>query len=394
MSQLKIRVSQLNTFAHCCGAFTQPECLNIGTRSEEAEMGTDAHREFAKFVRTDEAPDWANLNENIRIPVSNAWSMWDKSLGTMNEVEYLALREFFPDPEVEQELDTSIFAGIRSLSDIKITGHPDVFCFQSANEEIEAYDLNILDWKAGYIIRDYLPQKIGYAWLAMLKYPGIDVRHVNLIDAYPRLDKGTRFMSWRYSPNEINKMMMELMDKIKTYDGKSFTVGLDSHCTYCPLRTYGCDAYNRTVQSALVSLNRTEANLMQTNPISLYKSMGEVAKQAAAIRESMKQDLLAGIKRQEDGEELYLADSNDKVVSSVVIPELQKTYPDAEILAQCSINKGGVQKLAKDNAPKGQKGTEAQAIVEAMREIGGIIKSGDGTVKTRPIQIEVKQDGK
>jgi hypothetical protein len=104
MNQLKLRASQFPILDKCQGMLSEPECLKIGNISDVATMGTDAHRECAKFVKSDEAPDFKMLNDDIRIPVSIAWDMWDRSLGTLDDVEYPALRGFFPEPQVEQEL--------------------------------------------------------------------------------------------------------------------------------------------------------------------------------------------------------------------------------------------------------------------------------------------------
>jgi hypothetical protein len=352
-------------------------------------MGTDAHRECAKFVKSDEAPDFKMLNDDIRIPVSIAWDMWDRSLGTLDDVEYPALRGFFPDPQVEQELRIEYVSnGPRELP--IVTGHPDLYGFSVVGDsDSDIYDLNVLDWKAGYLIKDYLPQLIAYAELVTNKYPGVQIRNVNLINAYVRKDKGQRFVSYRMTRAEAILAYDKIIRKVLNYDGESFTTG--EHCQYCPLRSYGCDAYNRTISSALVSLDRTEGHdLFISKPISTYRWLGEIIRQANAIKAHIKADVADGIIYQEDGQELYMAESNDKVESDEAIDHLLLEYSPEAILDQCKISKGGIQQLAKDAAPRGEKGTAAKQIVEDLREKGIITKSGDGTLKTRKIKTEVK----
>jgi hypothetical protein len=389
MNQLKLRASQFPILDKCQGMLSEPECLRIGNISDVATMGTDAHRECAKFVKSDEAPDFKMLNDDIRIPVSIAWDMWDRSLGTLDDVEYPALRGFFPDPQVEQELRIEYVSnGPRELP--IVTGHPDLYGFSVVGDsDSDIYDLNVLDWKAGYLIKDYLPQLIAYAELVTNKYPGVQIRNVNLINAYVRKDKGQRFVSYRMTRAEAILAYDKIIRKVLNYDGESFTTG--EHCQYCPLRSYGCDAYNRTISSALVSLDRTEGHdLFISKPISTYRWLGEIIRQANAIKAHIKADVADGIIYQEDGQELYMAESNDKVESDEAIDHLLLEYSHEAILDQCKISKGGIQQLAKDAAPRGEKGTAAKQIVEDLREKGIITKSGDGTLKTRKIKTEVK----
>jgi hypothetical protein len=389
MNQLKLRASQFPILDKCQGMLSQPECLKIGNISDVATMGTDAHRECAKFVKSDEAPDFKMLNDDIRIPVSIAWDMWDRSLGTLDDVEYPALRGFFPDPQVEQELRIEYVSnGPRELP--IVTGHPDLYGFSVVGDsDSDIYDLNVLDWKAGYLIKDYLPQLIAYAELVTNKYPGVQIRNVNLINAYVRKDKGQRFVSYRMTRAEAILAYDKIIRKVLNYDGESFTTG--DHCQYCPLRSYGCDAYNRTISSALVSLDRTEGHdLFISKPISTYRWLGEIIRQANAIKAHIKADVADGAIYQEDGQELYMAESNDKVESDEAIDHLLLEYSPEAILDQCKISKGGIQQLAKDEAPRGEKGTAAKQIVEDLREKGIITKSGDGTLKTRKIKTEVK----
>jgi hypothetical protein len=389
MNQLKLRASQFPILDKCQGMLSQPECLKIGNISDVATMGTDAHRECAKFVKSDEAPDFKMLNDDIRIPVSIAWDMWDRSLGTLDDVEYPALRGFFPDPQVEQELRIEYVSnGPRELP--IVTGHPDLYGFSVVGDsDSDIYDLNVLDWKAGYLIKDYLPQLIAYAELVTNKYPGVQIRNVNLINAYVRKDKGQRFVSYRMTRAEAILAYDKIIRKVLNYDGESFTTG--EHCQYCPLRSYGCDAYNRTISSALVSLDRTEGHdLFISKPISTYRWLGEIIRQANAIKAHIKADVADGIIYQEDGQELYMAESNDKVESDEAIDHLLLEYSPEAILDQCKISKGGIQQLAKDAAPRGEKGTAAKQIVEDLREKGIITNSGDGTLKTRKIKTEVK----
>ena len=383
MNQLKLRASQFPILDKCQGMLSEPECLRIGNISDVATMGTDAHRECAKFVKSDEAPDFKMLNDDIRIPVSIAWDMWDRSLGTLDDVEYPALRGFFPEPMVEYALEYP-------FGRVKLTGHPDLFGFTVVGaSDSNLYDLNVLYWKAGYLIKDYLPQLIAYASLAYQNYSGMTIRYINLINAYVRKDKGQRFVSYRMTSNEVSIIFSNIIQKIENYDGESFTTG--EHCQYCPLRSYGCDAYNRTISSALVSLDRTEGHdLFISKPISTYRWLGEIIRQANAIKAHIKADVADGIIYQEDGQELYMAESNDKVESDEAIDHLLLEYSHEAILDQCKISKGGIQQLAKDAAPRGEKGTAAKQIVEDLREKGIITKSGDGTLKTRKIKTEVK----
>jgi hypothetical protein len=231
---------------------------------------------------------------------------------------------------------------------------------------------------------------IAYAELVTNKYPGVQIRNVNLINAYVRKDKGQRFVSYRMTrPKRFWLTIFKIIRKILNYDGESFTTG--EHCQYCPLRSYGCDAYNRTISSALVSLDRTEGHdLFISKPISTYRWLGEIIRQANAIKAHIKADVADGIIYQEDGQELYMAESNDKVESDEAIDHLLLEYSPEAILDQCKISKGGIQQLAKDAAPRGEKGTAAKQIVEDLREKGIITKSGDGTLKTRKIKTEVK----
>jgi hypothetical protein len=389
MNQLKLRASQFPILDKCQGMLSEPECLKIGNISDVATMGTDAHRECAKFVKSDEAPDFKMLNDDIRIPVSIAWDMWDRSLGTLDDVEYPALRGFFPEPQVEQELRIEYVSNGPDELPI-VTGHPDLYGFSVVGDsDSDIYDLNVLDWKAGYLIKDYLPQLIAYAELVTNKYPGVQIRNVNLINAYVRKDKGQRFVSYRMTRAEAILAYDKIIRKVLNYDGESFTTG--DHCQYCPLRSYGCDAYNRTISSALVSLDRTEGHdLFISKPISTYRWLGEIIRQANAIKAHIKADVADGIIYQEDGQELYMAESNDKVESDEAIDHLLLEYSPEAILDQCKISKGGIQQLAKDAAPRGEKGTAAKQIVEDLREKGIITKSGDGTLKTRKIKTEVK----
>ena len=127
-----------------------------------------------------------------------------------------------------------------------------------------------------------------------------------------------------------------------------------------------------------------------SKPISTYRWLGEIIRQANAIKAHIKADVADGIIYQEDGQELYMAESNDKVESDEAIDHLLLEYSHEAILDQCKISKGGIQQLAKDAAPRGEKGTAAKQIVEDLREKGIITKSGDGTLKTRKIKTEVK----
>ncbi len=370
MEEIKtIRASRMNILAHCRGMLTDPKAMSINTRSAVADAGTLVHSEVARFIVSGEPPNTSGFSQSEHIPISIGWDMWHRSIGTIGDKEFPPLSHYIPDPIVEQALSLEYGGMI-------ITGHPDLY---GVSEET----LYVVDWKAGYIERDYLPQLITYAALIMLTNPEIKISNVMLVTGYLREAKDNRFKSAMLSSGQVISMFKGYIRTIRDYQGDEFTTG--DHCQYCPLKTAGCDAFNAELSTALANFDQT-GEMVVENPITFYRQLGEIEKQAHIIKQSFKDRLLLGLPIVEGDQEMYLTKPSDKVNSDSAILALQEEYSAGDILANCKISKSGITALAKSHAPRGEKGSAAEELLNTLMEKGIITPGETGTIRTRKIK--------
>ena len=289
----KLRASQVPLFLTCGRSIVRkqgdPEIDFVG---EVAAIGTAFHEVMQARVELDQAGDFDPISHEVIESIARDGHL------TPDQIEELAdlvekgekiWRRFahrFPEPVTEEKIAAE-FRGIG------LTGHPDLYS-QTLNLITNRYTIEILDWKAGWVDRDYSPQVKAYSLLLALAAGGADrIERVNVLVAFVRAG---RVHEWSYAPDELESFAVEIHDAVESAKEAKYSAG--EHCTYCP-RYYGCPArkqITREVISSLQSGNYDGSTLREMGP-SLKQMRVAVSIASKALddfKAILKQELEAG----------------------------------------------------------------------------------------------------
>lgn len=223
MKDKVFRGSAIPRIMLCPASAKKPEIQFHGS-SPIGNMGSAVHDVMAVIVREghEVVPDVGPHAERHKVEdiaelVRLSWNglrLWHSIKGSISKL--LAIEE-----------PMSI-----EVSEVEITGTADVV-FESLDNE-----LIVLDWKSGYLRKDYRDQVMCYLYMASLAFPGHD--------------KYKLIIGWlRFREREVIKINQKELDKwfCRLQDAMNSDTYLPgSHCEYCPCR-HGCKAKAKLISS-------------------------------------------------------------------------------------------------------------------------------------------------
>lgn len=350
----EIRASFLSIASKCPGAMHGGDAGGITIREDAGDVtqgGNAVHKVCERIVHTSIRP------EDLT-PYIERYGCDPDFLGraTWYALEYWReYRGAFPDPVTEQEMKAP-------FGPFLLTGHTDLV---SVIANVEA---RLLDWKAGYRTEvDAEPQMRAYAYLAGHNFavPKVSATVVWLADQ--------TYQNWTWTFAELMEWANQTTRRIGQWDGQ-FTIG--DHCRYCP-RFFACPAQKAIIQStvqSLVVIGDHDAEIELVALGELYPAVQSVERLCKAFRDLARRTVeAAGPVPMADGMELTLIPSRRETIEPLIAWPVISEKLDEGALAGCvSISKTKLLKAIADNAPRGQKGTVKDALMDGLRAVGAI----------------------
>lgn len=350
-----------------CPASSQAPDIAISGDSEPARLGRAVHEAMTLVVNEGlrAPPDLTKIAENHGVEDLDELAMlvwfgvrtWQR---ISRETKVLA---------IEQYLD--------SLGDqLTLIGTPDIVC------EADDGSLIVVDWKSGYVERDYRNQIKGYLWLVSRKAEH-DIFKGCIV--WLRTCEVETFAMTRI---QLNEWRDELL---KALDNDAYSPG--AHCEFCPL-SHECAAKSalvRSTASELVSLEIGKSVLSPKQIGELYPHKILLKRALDAYDEILKMTIREhGPQPTGDGRILDLTKRDrdyfylDRIAKPLgkafdcsCMEELIETLgPDA-----ITVTKKIVQEVAGCQAPKGGIGKAKAAIIQSLRDANAVV-SRTGLVLT------------
>lgn len=233
---MQVRCSSLPLIATCPAASVEPS-VSIRTQSAEADLGSAAH----EAIRARVERGGADLSA-----IAKAWSCEPDDLGYLAHAGMLAweqLRQWFPEPKFEVELELSTMHGGKLAGTgvhVTLSGHLDVL-----SEPPGVDEARVIDWKSGRLDSGWQDQVKGYALLATTLKKKAKARC-----AVVRLRELT--VDWfTWTRMELEEWFITDLVPRLAADNKTYNPGL--HCSYCP-RSHECPAKTALLQDAIAVL--------------------------------------------------------------------------------------------------------------------------------------------
>lgn len=355
-----------------CPASARETAIEIESTSPEAETGRRVHAAMAEIVRRDMTDSIPEVQEDDKYLVWNGLHVWKK------------LREDFRTLAVEEE-----------LSDGELIGTPDVVGIREDGE------LVIIDWKSGYVDRDYADQLKGYLWLAnkeFLLVQGSEFIGGRIITVWLQ----TRDL-YDVEPGENNdgiitpKELMTWYEKLqKTLASNTFAPG--EHCLFCPGQ-WTCAARTAMVRQAVAIFGDQATDNLPVSPERLAAAYPAYQVAVAALKryhDLTKEAVEAtGAIILPDGRVLTTEPQERRTIRlrSETLRILKEHFQiaDAETLVDAftsvfAVNKTELEAKIKEVAPKRQGAANIRTVLNALSEAGVV-----ETTETRRLTIRKGQ---
>lgn len=366
-----IRASSLPRIMACPASLHAPE-IAIDTSGDVADLGSAVHAVLAEVIGggLEGMPDLSFFARRFDVEYDDLEFLSWRGLAIWNAFKPLLK----PDSVgVEQHMETPLNAHYM------LSGHLDV-CAELAGADTRT--LVVIDWKTGFIERDYKAQLMGYALLADRVLADSNAGAVKIVTAWPRtgtwdvLDIG---------PKDILDFLLRVLE-ILSEPSATFAPN-DDHCVYCP-RSHECPARDRFIQSAVHALLPHEysetSSLTPREELAVFYDQAQSLKRALknytdAVKASIRKD---GPLPLPDGRTVTIqAQARDAIHFSVeclatVAPflEIAPADVDAFILAigrdAVTVAKKPLLDAVSANAPQGGKGIAIREAMTALLDAG------------------------
>lgn len=236
----KIRCSSLPRVMSCPASLIVPRVM-INSSDDVAEIGSAVHEVLSNIVTTgsDSVPDLASYIKK-----------YDLDEAGQKDLKFLAWRGLSIwntfktqiDPETIS-CEAELTAGISD--EWLLSGHVDVSGRLAGRDTFV-----VVDWKAGYVERQYAPQLMGYAYLLFHRVSAWSLGGSISPLSFKIVTAWLRDGSWDVkdvSENDIADFRNRLVKLIESPD-KAYSPD-DGNCLYCP-RSSECPAKTQMVRSA------------------------------------------------------------------------------------------------------------------------------------------------
>lgn len=282
----KIRASSLPRIMSCPASLKRPEVW-IEPRREEAEMGTAVHAVLDDIVKSsmESVPDLDPYIKKFEVDADELRFLAWRGMEIWN-----TFKPMLDEQSIESEREL-----VLTISDEhRLVGHVDVCAFLADTDQST---LVVIDWKSGYVEREYMSQLMGYALLAYWNQEHSDdvnykPQAVKIVTAWLRA--GT----WDVldvTPEGLDDFEWRLIEVVEMQDEK-FSPD-DAHCIYCP-RASECPAKAQMIQSAIRNLWPAEYkahNLTDRDKLGVLYSQAQSLKRVLkdyddAIKDSIRKE--------------------------------------------------------------------------------------------------------
>jgi hypothetical protein len=281
---------------------------------------------------------------------------------------WLAIRDKFPHPRTEVELEATIQVGEHTLH---LTGHLDVLA-------IVAHEGRLVDFKTGRLAdaTDAGPQLRGYGALTLANNPHCDRVYAAKVNVREQTQDASL-----YTREQLREWFAE---QVPRWLAGEYNPG--AHCQFCH-RRLDCTARDRYLDKAIaiVALGREMPLERIGEAYDLIRTVRKAADEAWDALKLLVED--TGSLPTGDGRELRIVEQQQKVISPVWgLPVLNELIGEERTLECLAVRKGDVEDAVKANAANGQKG---KAIAELFRRLEAVGALGVKVVR----KLEAKRVG-
>jgi hypothetical protein len=330
--------------------------LNIDEDSDAARLGSAVHAALARQIQG-EIINLIRIAEEFGVAQE---AMTDLAILTATGMKLWreVIAPWFRVPTAEQTM------GINLTADIGLKGTADVIeLFPEEHRGV------IVDWKTDRKPgrRDYLPQVLGYAYLAMVNNPGITRITVALV--WLRDKSITSEVITRSDADELRRVLVAAAED----PNPQFDIG--DQCDYCK-RRYECPALAARAQSQAAIILQRPVTELPSDPKSLremWQMSGVLDRAIKSGREWIKEQIRLQLPTLdariecEGGGSLGFAQKRIREIDPRKGIAVASKYMDDEGLASAvKLSRPALIKAARETAPEGmtKKAREEQFIAD------------------------------
>lgn len=326
-----------------------------------ATLGTAAHEIYAQMVVQDE--NYHPGDDIARLAVEH-----DVDEDELAMLAWCGIREW---KKIADRLDVQLVEG--QLETIvggraRLRGSPDVV----ATLKDDPTTTVVLDWKTGYREANPIDQIMGYAYLAdTLGVSGREASKYVLMSVWTRLGV---VETAEYSQSQVSGFGKRVAAAFRSLDESPRYSPSERNCMYCPL-ALECDARRALLATAgrdmLAVAQDEQRELAPADLAALYPQSRMLKKALDAYEKQLRAAVkAAGGRIAFDGGEIELKESTRKTITWN--PEIVAEYVAEEHRDELrpTISKTALEKAVAASAPRGQKGTAKEAVLDALREAG------------------------
>lgn len=343
--------------------------LRIDPFNDAANLGTGAHAAIEEFIRTGEDPDLTKIRRLCDIDDDNADDL--EMLFSKAKALWLNhIKAMMPDPMLEVPLSVRWSDGETLYV---LTGHIDICSLPAPNHAV------LVDWKSGYVKRDYGAQTTGYAYLASKR---MLVQKVTTITVFLR--DGT-YSCDTFTDDELASWFNRVVvDQISKNIGR-YSPG--EHCEHCPAFA-GCAGRGAMVRQAVDDLvagsGKRLAEILDDpeQRAALGPELSAVWDRRGMVKsaiDALEKAVRSSVERHGpipfgDGRSLAITESERKSIDAQKgWPLLTEAIPDESKLAAClKVVKGEVEECVKADAPRGQKKGVVADLMASLETAGAM----------------------
>ena len=263
-----IRASSLPRIMACPASLRAP-AVALDTSGDVADLGTAVHAVMADVIAggMESIPELSFYAKRFDVDLEDLEFLAWRGLSIWNTFKPLLASDSVT---VERHMETPLNAHYM------LSGHLDVCAeLAGANERT----LVVIDWKTGFIERDYQAQLMAYALLADRVLADSNAGAVKIVTAWVRtgawdvLDLGAK---------DILDFLLRVLEVLSA-PSEAFSPS-DDHCVYCP-RSHECPAQDALIQSAIHSLLPLE--YAETSTLTAREELGVLYEQAQSLKRAL-----------------------------------------------------------------------------------------------------------
>ncbi len=344
-----LRCSALPLFTRCAGSVRGE--VRINEWNEATDLGTAVHDALARYIK------------GLPVDLSSVAALHGVDEGEMAPLYYQGVKSWgLLRPLGKSEVSAEVSFAAQVSPDIELTGTADVVAksWSTIGNELAGGEgsmaVTVLDWKTGRRDADHREQLMGYAALALMRYPEAVYAFGRVV--WLRTDETEVYSLTRAGLVDWRERLAAKVLETEYRPGP--------HCQYCP-RQHSCPAKQDMQRGALAVLSgpagRTFLELGSAEKLDVYHKAKSVSALAATVLEEIRGHVRSFGPIEADGIKLQIIEETRRSLKPAeAFPVLQKYLSDGQ-LADCvtvSLSK------AEDAAAKGQPRGEGAKRTRAM----------------------------